>query len=613
MSDASPPGSDLGARYDESLAAYISAGDRDGALATAFSLGREAIDAGLGILDLCVIHAAAVGPILTASAPERLAHTSGCASEFFAESLAPFEMVHRGVRDTTKGLQRSVEELRQLAAIVEAADDAIYTVSPENTILSWNAAAERLYGYSVEEAVGQNDDLLVPSTHENERGVLVEQMRRNESLTEFETVRTRKDGSSVELCLTVSPIAADDGGIVAAAVIARDMTERRQAEAAQERLGDQLRQAQKMEAVGNLAGGIAHDFNNLLTVIKGYNALLLTRLDDEELSRDAMIVADAADRAGELTRQLLAFSRQQVLRPEQTSINDVVEQTLQLLDRVIGEDITVDYEPTPDLEPILIDRGQLGQVILNLAINARDAMPEGGSLAVKTANVEFDSAYAAEHVDVVEGRQVLVQMTDTGTGMDDETRDRVFDPFFTTKDEGTGLGLATVYGIVKQSGGHIWLDTELGVGTTLKIYFPSSTEPAVVTPSRAAKPRSLDGTEAILLVEDDHAVRRLVARTLAHHGYVVVEASTPAEALRITEDPTYFDLLLTDVVMPGMNGRELAETILADRPTLKVLFTSGYPADTIIRHGIADGSAAYIGKPYLPAELAHKVREVLDA
>jgi two-component system cell cycle sensor histidine kinase/response regulator CckA len=617
-----PPRAAIGftGRYDSALAEYLASGDLDGALAVAFALGREAIDAGLGILDVSEIHAASLEPLLRASAPAALLDTSARAAEFFAKTLVPFDVVNHGFRETNneivtlnRELQENVDELRQLAAIVEAADDAIHTVGPANTILSWNPAAELLYGYTATQAIGKSDDMLVPPTHADENGAIVRLMGHHEHLTQFETVRRRKDGSLVKVSLTVSPIADESGTMVAAAVIARDISERTRAEEEHEALEVQLRQAQKMEAIGNLAGGIAHDFNNLLTVIKGYSTLLTERLTDESLVHDAATIAEAADRASELTKQLLAFSRRQVLRPERAIVNDVVGETLKLLDRVIGEDITVEFELAPDVEPIHIDRGQLGQVILNLAINAREAMPEGGTLAVKTANVDLDTAYAAHHIDVVPGRYVLLSIADTGAGMEEETRSRVFDPFFTTKNEGTGLGLATVYGIVTQSGGHIWLESELGVGTTFTIYFPLS---AGVAPAVGATPQdlpSLDGTETILLVEDETAVRRLVVRTLESYGYTVSEASSPAEALRIVEGRDDFDLLLTDVVMPGMNGRQLAEALLVERPALKVLFTSGYPADTMIRHGIADGSAAYIGKPYLPVELARKVREVLDA
>jgi two-component system, cell cycle sensor histidine kinase and response regulator CckA len=619
MSTAPERSLDLASRYDAGIAHYVVSGDRDGALAEAFALGREAIDAGLGILDVCAIHRDALFPILVGSAAELLARTSERTSEFFTEALAPFDMVNRGFRETNaeivnlnQEMQRQVEELRQLAAIVEAADDAIHTIGPENTILSWNPAAERLYGYSAAEAVGQSDDMLVPQTHADERGALVVLLRQQEHLAQFETIRSRKDGSFVEVSLTVSPIADGGGGIVAAAVIARDISARMRAEEERTELELQLRQAHKMEAVGNLAGGIAHDFNNLLTVIKGYSSLLIERLQDDDLSHDATAISEAANRASELTKQLLAFSRRQVLQPEQAILNDVVGETLNLLERIIGEDIQVDLDLATSVDPILIDRGQLAQVILNLAINAREAMTGGGSISVKTANVELDAAYAAQHVDVIAGPYVLLEMSDSGRGMDAETRDRVFDPFFTTKQEGTGLGLATVYGIVKQSGGHIVLDSEPGVGTTFTIHFPSSGEPTPATLRAPRETESPDGTETILLVEDDDAVRRLVARTLQSHGYHVIEASSPAQALQTVEEQAEFDLLLTDVVMPGMNGRQLAETLLADRPTLRVLFTSGYPADTMIRHGIADGSAAYIGKPYLPIELARKVREVLD-
>jgi two-component system, cell cycle sensor histidine kinase and response regulator CckA len=370
-----------------------------------------------------------------------------------------------------------------------------------------------------------------------------------------------------------------------------------------------------MDAIGSLAGGIAHDFNNILMVIRACGALLLKRLEDEGLRADVMQIDSAAQRAAELTHQLLAFSRQQVLRPETTSLNAVVEETLVLLDRLIGEDIEIVCALDPRLEPTIVDRTQLSQVIMNLAVNARDAMPDGGLITIHTANVILDEIYTTEHPDVDPGSYVLLQVTDSGEGMDEDTRGRVFDPFYTTKKAGTGLGLATVYGIVKQSGGFIWLYSEPEMGTTFKLYFPrvSATVEAEAPPGSGAM-ETLEGEETILLVEDEEEVRPLIAKALRSYGYRVLEASNGAQALDLAEsEEAMIDMLLSDVVMPGMNGRELSERLLSEWPTMKVLFTSGYPADTIIRHGIAHATTAYLEKPYLPDELARKVREVLDA
>jgi CheY-like chemotaxis protein len=367
-----------------------------------------------------------------------------------------------------------------------------------------------------------------------------------------------------------------------------------------------------MEAVGRLTGGIAHDFNNLLLVIRGYSSILLAQLTEQSLRDSAQQIDDAAKRAGEFTRQLLAFSRQQVLQPEVTSLNSVVEETLRLLERTLGADIEVQTDLDPEAPAVLADRSQLTQAMLNLAINARDAMPEGGRLTIKTGGIELDEAYVATHEGVTSGLFALLQITDSGVGMDEETQRRAFDPFYTTKEDGTGLGLASVYGLVNQSGGHIWLYSEPGLGTTFKIYLPVASA-TVTADAPDADVTSLEGDETILLVEDTAMVRELVTATLERYGYSVLAAANGQEALDLVERTgADISLLLTDVVMPGMNGRELAETLLETRPQLGVLFTSGYPSDTVVRRGIADASAAFIEKPYLPDELAAKVREVLD-
>jgi signal transduction histidine kinase/CheY-like chemotaxis protein len=398
-----------------------------------------------------------------------------------------------------------------------------------------------------------------------------------------------------------------------ASAISRDVGARDRAAREREQLEEQLRQSQKMEAIGSLAGGIAHDFNNLLTVILGYTNLMIDRNTDARLVEGLRHIDDAAARAAELTHQMLAFSRRQILRPESTSLNEVVTDTLKLLERSIGTDIEVAVDLDSALLPIVVDRGQLGQVILNLAVNAREAMPDGGRLLIRTANLDLDEAYASTHVDVSPGAHALLQVTDTGVGMDEVTRSRIFDPFFTTKPEGTGLGLATVYGIVRQSGGSIFVYSEPGLGTTFKLYFPrEATTPVVVSPP--LEPSSLRGSETILLVEDDVAVRPLVTRVLEAYGYSVVPAASGREATEIARHQGgSIDLLLTDIVMPGMNGRELADTLCAEYPALKVVFTSGYPADATVRAGLRETNVAFIEKPYLPADLARFLRTVLDS
>jgi two-component system, cell cycle sensor histidine kinase and response regulator CckA len=494
--------------------------------------------------------------------------------------------------------------LAELAAIVSSTSEAIIGKSLGGTVTSWNAAAERMYGYPAEEIIGRGISLLIPDDRADELPSILEQIGRGEMVRPYETVRVRKDGTRLDVALTVSPIRDASGAAVGASTIARDITDRR-------RLEEQLRQSQKMEAVGNLAGGIAHDFNNILLVIRGHSAVLLRDLGDERLHDSVQQIDRAAERAAEFTHQLLAFSRQQVLQPQAISLNELVEETLRLVKRMLDENVELDVQLEPELNAVLLDRGQVSQAILNLVVNARDAMPDGGTLTIRTANIELDAAYAATHEGVSPGDYVLLQVTDTGVGITAADQSRIFEPFFTTKAQGTGLGLAGVFGLVKQSNGHIWVYSELGMGTTLKLYFPTTSEnqAAALEPEEG---RSLDGHETILLVEDTEMVRSLVQATLEYYGYTVLPAASGAEALELAERQTSpIDLVMTDVVMPGMNGRELAEKLVASYPEMKVLFTSGYPADTILRHGITESRAAFLEKPFLPDDLARKIRETI--
>ncbi len=380
---------------------------------------------------------------------------------------------------------------------------------------------------------------------------------------------------------------------------------------------DQLRQAQKMEAVGRLAGGVAHDFNNLLTAIMGYSDLLMSGLAEGDPRRgDLEQIKHAADRAASLTRQLLAFSRRQVLQPRVLDLNAVVGSIEKMLQRLIGEDIDLVTVLDPALGRVKADPGQLEQILMNLAVNARDAMPQGGKLTIETTNVELDGAYAGQHVAVRPGSYVMMAVSDTGCGMDAETRSHLFEPFFTTKEvgKGTGLGLATVYGIVKQSGGSIWAYSEPGRGATFKIYLPRFEESAGAQVVVAPPAKSVGGSETILLVEDDEAVRSLAGDVLQRHGYTVLEARHGAEALVISERHAGpIALMLTDVVMPGKRGHEVAGQLAAGRPDMKVLYMSGYTDNGIVHQGVLDAGMAFLAKPFTPSALARKVREVLDA
>jgi nitrogen-specific signal transduction histidine kinase len=378
----------------------------------------------------------------------------------------------------------------------------------------------------------------------------------------------------------------------------------------------QLRQAQKMEAVGRLAGGIAHDFNNLLTVILGHSELLLSSLAADHPVRESVEeIRTAADRAAALTRQLLAFSRRQVWAPSELDLNAVVADMETMLRRLIGEDIDLCTVLRPALGAIRADRGQLQQVIMNLVINARDAMPQGGKLTVETAAVELDSSYASRHGPVRSGPYVLLAVSDTGCGMDADVQSHLFEPFFTTKppDKGTGLGLATVYGIVERSGGYVWVYSEVGRGTTVKIFLPRTEPPDADGEVHPTVVTQLAGTETLLLVEDEDAVRGLAKQVLQKHGYTVLDARLTADAVRICEEyPGAIHLLVTDVVMPQMSGRELVERVKPCRPEMRVLYLSGYTDDAIVRHGVLRAGTPFLQKPFTPTTLAYKVREVLD-
>ena len=394
--------------------------------------------------------------------------------------------------------------------------------------------------------------------------------------------------------------------------MALDITDRKQLE-------EQLRQAQKMEAVGRLAGGIAHDFNNLLMVIQGYADLLTERLaDGDPLRRNAEQIQTASQRATSLTRQLLAFSRKQMLAPKVLNVQSVVAEMEKILRRLIGEDIQLETSSAPDLGLIKADRSQIEQVILNLAVNARDAMPEGGRLTIETANVELDKASSHPPAVLSPGKYVMLAVTDNGCGMDADTQAHIFEPFFTTKEKGkgTGLGLATVYGIVKQSGGYVWVYSEPGRGTSFKVYLPRiEDEQTVRGRDRQADARALPrGSETVLLVEDEKGVRELAREYLELTGYTVIEAEDGHTALELAAMHVgTIHLLMTDVVMPGISGRELAGRVKSLRPDMKVLFMSGYADQAVVHHGILDTDAALLQKPFTMAALAAKLREILSA
>ncbi len=395
-----------------------------------------------------------------------------------------------------------------------------------------------------------------------------------------------------------------------------ELAERERVEAVLHKTEEQLRHAQKMEAIGRLAGSVAHDFNNLLSVILGNGSFLMEELKSRDTLREEVsAIMKAGQRAADLTRQLLTFSRQQLLVPRVLDLNAVVQDSESILRRLLGKGVDLVTICDPKLGNVRADAGQISQVIVNLAINARDAMPEGGKLTIETYNVTLDEAYAAEHVGAVAGPHVMLAVSDTGVGMDPATQARMFEPFFTTKEpgKGTGLGLATVFGIVQQCGGTIWVYSEPGGGTTFKVYLPQCDDPRSQA-MEAARPVSLEGDETILLVEDQDDVRLVAVRALERYGYHVLEAQNAEAALRHSQDyAASIQLLLTDVVMRGMNGRELTARLLAMRPTLRVLFMSGYTDNAVVHHGILASGIEYLQKPLVPDELVRRVREVLDS
>ena len=424
------------------------------------------------------------------------------------------------------------------------------------------------------------------------------------------------DGTAFWAHLQATVVQDEDSAPVCRIVIS-DITAHKQAEQQRANLEEQLRSAQKMEAIGSLAGGVAHDFNNLLSVILSYTDFSINALRDEDpLKPDLLEVKKAADRAAVLTRQLLAFSRKQVLQPVALSLNQSVAGLDKMLQRILGEDIDLVRRLAPELGLTLADPGQIEQVLMNLVVNARDAMPAGGKITIETSNMEIDEEYAARHLAVKPGPYVQLAVTDTGCGMDEQTRARIFEPFFTTKElgKGTGLGLSTVFGIVKQSGGNIWVYSELGRGTTFKVYLPrdlSATTATAIKP--ATVPRSSMGTETILVVEDEEALLKVALRALGAAGYTVLTTADGREALLLSaQHAGHIHLLLTDVVMPHMSGTVLAQEVLKKRPTIKVMYMSGYTDDSIVHHGVLDAGTRFLAKPFTSADLARKVREVLD-
>ena len=491
----------------------------------------------------------------------------------------------------------------ELKTALGAMREGLQIVDREWRYVFLNDAAAAHGRRSREELLGRTMMECYPGIERADMFQVLDRCMRTGGSAELENVFSYPDGATRTFELRV------EGCGVGVMVLSVDVTDRRKVE-------EQLRHAQKMEAIGRLAGSVAHDFNNLLSVILTYADLILEGLRPlDPMRADLETIRAVGNKATVLTKQLLAFSRQQVLTPRILDLNEVLAGLDGMLRRLIGEDIELVTTYGSNLGRVKVDPGQIDQVVMNLAVNARDAMPSGGKLTIETSNVVLDQAYASMHVDVTSGAYVMLAISDTGIGMDKETQLRAFEPFFTTKDQGkgTGLGLATVFGIIKQSGGSIWVYSEPGNGSTFKIYLPVCGDEDHVAPESAA-PSTLKGSETILLVEDQEEVRRAALQILRRYGYHVLEARSAGDALLICEKhPRQIHLLLTDVIMPKIGGSELAERLRVRRPGLRVLYMSGYTEHTIVNHGILDSGINYLQKPFVPETLARRVREVLEA
>jgi PAS domain S-box-containing protein len=499
--------------------------------------------------------------------------------------------------------------------MVDAVEDhAIFTLDARGHVASWNRGAEKILGRQAAAILGRPLSQLYPAdqSQEADRELAI---ARTVGRFEGETIRAATDERERFLNITTAAMRDERGALIGFARIVRDVTERRRSEDALRSREKQLRQAHKMEAVGQLAGGVAHDFNNMLSAIRGYTEVLLNDRTKDESTREALEeIRSATERAASLTRQLLAFSRKQVLQPRPVNPNVVVREMESMLRRLLIGDLELTTVLERDVGQITVDPAQLEQVLLNLVVNARDAMSDRGRIVIRTSNVELDDAFCHRHEGARPGPHVRLSVSDSGIGMSDDTKRHIFEPFFTTKKRGagTGLGLSTVYGIVKQSGGYITLDSEIGHGSVFRVYFPRTQAPAEPQRRTPAGPHVAYRQGTVLLVDDEDSVRRVLAALIERLGYQVLSAADGIQALEVSRTHRgTIDLLITDIMMPRMHGRELSERLAKTRPETRVLFTSGYADDDIIERGLLDPRTAFIQKPFSIEELAEKMRATL--
>ncbi len=528
--------------------------------------------------------------------------------------MLQLEKEAKALRESEDALRRSEKKYRRL---LESMADGFVSVDMQGNVVEHNEAYRKMLGYSEEELSRMTYmDLTPEKWHAFEQDIVNNQVLTAKSSEVYEKEYQRKNGEIFPVELRTFLVHDDSDGKAGMWAVVRDISERKRAEQEREKLQAQLVQSQKMETVGRLAGGIAHDFNNMLAIIFIAHALIKERLSaNDPIQQHLNEIEYAACRSRDITRQLLAFSRKQIIDPKPCNLNALIADMQKTLARLVGEDIELRFFPQHRLGQIMIDPSQVDQILLNLAVNARDAMPHGGKIAIETANADFDDAYCENYHGFKPGGYVCLMFNDNGAGMDKETLAHIFEPFFTTKEtrKGTGLGLATIYGIVKQNNGFINAYSEVGLGTSFKIYLPRIAEAATEEVTQHESAAVPHGNESILVVEDDEFLCQAITLILEHLGYSVTAAASPAESLeKVKQAKTRFDLLFTDIVMPGMNGAQLRDSISALRPEIKVLFMSGYTSDAIVHRGVLDEGVNFIQKPFSAEGLARKIREVLD-